>query len=702
VLDSGVLAAKFASPELLELLLLQALQDTHTPASPLAGRRTGIPAAPDLVGRGTEVAGLVRAWLSVPPRPVAVLGAPGIGKSSICLAALHTARVAERFGARRWFVRCDGATSADAVVSAVAAELGVIGGGAGDLADRVRSVLGPVPGVVVLDNFETPWTADPVPVEELLRWLAAIPGLGLAITVRGASRPAGPRWREFAMVSPLSLDQARRLFVNVAGPNPAIDDRSLDELLAELDGVPLAVELLAYAAQGQPLDQVGAQWRHERTGMLVRMGGKRRELSVSVSVETSVGSPLMTGPGRRLLGLLGVLPDGIAHPDIDVLLPTMGLTAAAVLRQLGLAFDEADRLRTLAPVRDHIAATHPPIQTDLDRAAAHYAQIAAAAGNQVGRSQGAQAVAWLQAETGNITAMLSQATTGQNTQQLSDALLGLADYWRITEVAQPQLADTILHAISTHGTPAQQANVLLALGMLALDRDIYDLARARFEQALRLFQRTGDVLGQANCILCLGGIALRRSDHTTAGDHYRQALPLYQQVGSLLGEANCIKRLGDMALARSDLTTAHDRYQQALPLFQQVGDVLGEANCISGLGDIAQNRSEYNTACDHYQQALSLHQQIGSVRGEASCSSNLGDIALARSDYGTAHDYYEQALSLYQAIPEPHLIGWTHIRLAQLSEPGKQRLEHWQAARAAWASIERHDLIASAAKAFEE
>jgi hypothetical protein len=80
----------------------------------------------------------VAAWLAVPPEPVAVLGAPGIGKSAVCLAALHEGRVRDRFGPRRWFVRCDGAGSAEALLAGMAAELGVIAeGAAGRPADRV-------------------------------------------------------------------------------------------------------------------------------------------------------------------------------------------------------------------------------------------------------------------------------------------------------------------------------------------------------------------------------------------------------------------------------------------------------------------------------------------------------------------------------------------------------------------------------------
>jgi tetratricopeptide (TPR) repeat protein len=367
--------------------------------------------------------------------------------------------------------------------------------------------------------------------------------------------------------------------------------------VAGLDGVPLAVELMAYAAQGQPdLAEVAQRWAAERTGMLARMGGARRELSVAVSVEASVTAPLMTAAALRLLTLLGVLPDGMAREDLTVLLPEDGLAGAGALRQLGLAFGEGDRLRTLTPVREHIAASHPPAPADLDQAISHYAQLAALTGDQVGTSDGARAAARLQAETGNIAAMLERAAVDQRTRELADAVYGLAEYWRFTGFTQPALVTIAEAAIQAHGTPFQQARTWRALGDLAHGRSDYDGARAQFERALPLFQQAGSVVGEANCIRGLGDIARDRSDHDGAGTHYEQALQLYQRVGSVLGEANCIEGLGNIALARSDHDGARTRYEQALPLYQRAADVLGEANCLRRLSNITPTRSNHDSA----------------------------------------------------------------------------------------------------------
>jgi tetratricopeptide (TPR) repeat protein len=674
------------------------------PAEPDAARGAkvavrGLPAAPVCVGRDDLVAEVTAALLGDPVVPVAVLGAPGIGKSTVCLAALHGGAVAQRFGARRWFVRCDGAADAATLLAAIAAELGLAGEAlAGGPLAWVRAELGSGPGVLVLDNLETPWGADTIAVERLLADLAATRAVVMG-AIRGTARPAGLRWHSTAPLPPLALADAREMFLGIAGAQFA-DDARLDDLLEAVDRVPLAVELLACNAQGEPdLTALASRWEIERSRLLARAGGAARELSVAVSAELSVSSPQMTSEGLQLLKLLGHLPDGIAGPDLDALLPGHGLRAAANLRQLGLAFSEAGRLRMLAPIREHAATAHPPADADLLTAISHYCTLAAAQGNRVGYADGARAAQRIAGEAGNLARMITLAIDRRSWQAAADATTGLSKYMRLTGMDIPGLLDRVLADIRQHGSDLQQARILSAMADIALHRSDYDAAQAGHERALQLFRQVGSVLGEADCIESLADIALERSDHDAARAGFERALPLFRQVRDVLGEANCIKGLASIALARSDHDAARAGFEQALPLFRQAGSVLGEANCIQGLADIALERSDHDAARAGFEQALPLFRQVGSVIGEANSIQSLADMALERSDRDGARAGFEQALQLYQQVGEPYSMGGAHRRMARLTT-GAEHDAHVDAVRKAWLSINRPDLVADLAREF--
>ena len=688
---------------------------------------SNLPSAGYCFGRETEVKALVSELSKKKPSPIPILGGPGMGKTTIALKAIAHNSIVKRLGARRWFVRCDGVKTRAELAAAIARALGLNIGPNVELA--VLAELSNGRGALVLDNAETPLDADKTEVEELLSILASVDSLALVATIRGKHRPPTVAWGPTIEVERLSDEAAHKAFVAASGKKTYVQDGSLSQVLSVLDGIPLAIVLMGrFAESFKSLDLVWERWRARKTAIL--SSGSSRLTNIEITYELSI--EVLTSDARRLLSVLALLPDGVADADLPAIFVDPE-RAADELRNRALVEHEEKRLRMLAPLREYTAKAYPPYTADQVRAVRHYITLAAQEGTRVGYAGGAEAVARLAPEVANMEVMLAQLMT-DSPDGLAQAVGGWARFMRFTGLGSTKAIETVkdqaqaddfklavqclksLGEIALHrsdydtasdclqqalplyrriGDLRGEADCIKSLGTIALRRSDYDTAGDRYQEAVQLFRRVGDLLGEANCIGSLGDIAVERSELDTARDRYQEALPLFRRLGDLLGEANCTRRVGDiMSLERSELDTARDRYQEALLLYCKVGDVLGEANCIRQLGNIAFERSDFDTARDRYQEALPLFRKVGDVRGEADCIESVGDIARERGNVGEAESRYREALTLFRRMKEPCSIGETHRRLARLADDAGARKTHLAAAREAWISIKRDDLVA--------
>ena len=327
------------------------------------------------LGRQTDLDQLVLWILDEEHDPIAVLGPGGIGKTTLTRAALRDARCAARFpdpDRQRLFVPLDDVRDAAGIEQAIARTLGLSAGERP--ADVLLSALRTAPTLLVLDNAEMPWEADRNQVEGILAQLAAIPGVSLVASLRGYEPPRGADWRPL-IVEPLPDDASEALFLAIAGSSYAADP-GVSALLARLDGLPLAIELVAHRAQAEPdATTLLRGWDEEQSAFLRRGRGGRKDLDLAVSIALSLTSPRMTEAGRRLFALLGRLPHGLARADIAAVIPNGGNTGAAALAQSGLVLPDPERLRMLAPVREH-AAEHEPGEPEATALIGHYAALA--------------------------------------------------------------------------------------------------------------------------------------------------------------------------------------------------------------------------------------------------------------------------------------------------------------------------------------
>ncbi len=451
-----------------------------------------LPGKPRFIGREKELNDLVQTLLEPEPKPTPVIGTLGIGKSNLCQTMLYHPKIIERYGNRRFFVRCDGALNKASLVSEIARQLNLPEGQYLDF--RVEQELRRASVLLVLDNFETPWQEDTQEVETYLANLCAIQGLTLVITLRSMTRPRGISWRDPIEPKLLSRPDSRKLFLEVAGEH-FTDDNHLDKLVSDLDGLPLAIELLAMRAEGEPnLSQLWRQWQDKRSELLKRESVPEDRLSsFAVSFELSFDNPRMTETARRLVTLVGPLPDGIAHADLDMLIPVGAQDAASVLRKVGLAFsDDNERLRMLAPLREYANRHHLPVKEDKERMIRHYCGLAQEQGWLVGSSGGQEAAKRILDDYANLTTMTQTAlqTDEEEIQQAGiDAALGLAEYARFMGENLNWLIEKAIDITKDKGWIRQQANCIRSLGNIALERSDHDTARTQYEKALELYAR---------------------------------------------------------------------------------------------------------------------------------------------------------------------------------------------------------------------
>jgi len=682
-----------------------ALASSPPPASASAAPEPIVPSAlppnPKMIGRNDRLDELVKAILDE-DRPVVVPGALGMGKTTLALAAAYDERVIARFGkGRRFFVNLEPAPDAEGLLRRLAPGLGLAAtGAASEMEATIAAACAAAPTLVILDNLETPWRKDTAPTEALLGRLAAIEGLRLVITVRGGPpKLPGPGALTLRDVKQLDDADANALFVRHAGDHFAAD-YALPGLLRLLDGHPLSIELLAANAQGKAdLRGLAADWRDRRADMLRRHGvADNRLTSFRVSLDISLAALNPPSPAHRLIRLMALLPDGMSEADSRTMLSDGEPTreergAAANLEDARLASRPDGRWRLLAPVRETLLADFPPEAGDRARLIKLFL-ARAALGSRAGWPTWGEVSEELIAEAGNLDGMIGVSLREPELPDgVLDAAQGLAKFHSVIGLGSTASLPAAAKRFHDADDGVSEADCIKSLGNIAFARSDHERARERYELALPLYRQVSDVLGEAHCIFNLGDIALERSDLEGARQRYEAALPLYHKVGSVLGEANCIQRLGDIALARSDHESARQRYDEALPLYQKVDDVLGEANCIKGLGNIARERSDHEEARKRYEAALPLYQKVGAVVGEAHCIQRLGDIADRQGEVAVARERWLSALGLYAKIPEPYSIGFTHNRLARRAVTPEKAAEHREAARKAWESIGRQDLI---------
>ncbi|KAJ7305583.1 hypothetical protein DFH08DRAFT_902759, partial [Mycena albidolilacea] len=283
-----------------------------------------LPSEPKIFhGRESEFSDILHLFNAGIPR-IAILGAGGMGKTSLARAVLHHPDITARYVKNRFFVACNSVTTKVELANLIGSHLGLKPGK--DLTQAVLQHFSNNPlSLLILDELETLWEPASSRVEDL------------ALMAR-AEHPAKVQWtRPF-------LKAARHTFVDIADSGHSLEE--VDQILSLADNMPLAISLLAHLA-----DTEGCS--NEKTSVISEGFDKRSNLDMSISLSLSSPRIQPIPHSQELLSLLAMLPDGLT--DVDLIQSKLPLEK--ILKCKTTLNDEHKRLKYLQqhqPPGDHL------------------------------------------------------------------------------------------------------------------------------------------------------------------------------------------------------------------------------------------------------------------------------------------------------------------------------------------------------------
>ncbi|KAJ7746332.1 P-loop containing nucleoside triphosphate hydrolase protein, partial [Mycena metata] len=338
-----------------------------------------LPAEPKIFhGRDSELADILKLFSQGTPR-IAILGAGGMGKTSLARTVVHHEEVTTKYRGNQFFVTCDTASSKPQLAGLIGAHLGMKPG-----EDFTQAVLqhfsSSPPSLLILDNLETVWepTKSRQEIEEFLSLLTDINSLALMITMRGAERPSKVQWtRPFLQpLPPLAQDAARKMFIDIADDKHSVDE--IDQVLGLTDNMPLSISLLAHLVEMEGCKEILSRWEVEKTSLISDGHDKRSNLELSISL--SLSSPRITSipQSQDLLALLSILPDGLS--DVELKQTKFPITdilgcKAALLRTTLAYTDDHKRLKVLVPIREYMGKLSPPTDKMIQPMFKHFHEL---------------------------------------------------------------------------------------------------------------------------------------------------------------------------------------------------------------------------------------------------------------------------------------------------------------------------------------
>ena len=660
------------------------------------------------IGRERELAE-VQSLLGA-SRLLTLLGMGGLGKTRLSLQA--AAEQIHHFPGGVWFLDLAPISDPALVVSETAQALGVREEPDRPMLQTLCSHLKSQRALLILDNCEHLIKASAQMASAILK---VAPHVRILASSREPLRAPGeqcfpvlplPVPARGDGIAALSRSTAVRLFVDRAQlhkPGFALNEReapAVAELVARLEGIPLAIELAAARIRSLSVADINARLK-DRYKLLT--GGSRvlqeRQQTLRALVDWSY--ELLEPQEQIVLARLGVFVGGfnlaaaeavcggdpVGGDDVLDLLGSLVEKSLVMLEER----DDGARYLMLETIREY--AREKLAQRGEDAAATaarhceHYFAMTKAANKGL---RGPQQADWLwkiEVELDNIRSAIALALGGGVDPFVAVKFaVAMQGFWILRGYSTEgrKLVQAALALPAIQASPVAQAWALYVGAALAENQSDHAEARKMLETCLDLRRAQGHEVDIAATLSTLAKTHLQVGDAEAAAAGESEALQIFRRIEDRIGEAICLLHLGQIGLYRGDDATARSHLEQCLAIGREIRHQEVEGECELVLGDVAFEMADHAQASHRFKRSLTVCREAGDKRGEANALRSLARVDLQAGDLGSARLRLSEALRAFQAFEmRDELLGCLEVHAELAQAEGKLELAVGLAAAAA-------------------
>ena len=583
--------------------------------------------------------------------PIALIGAGGIGKTSIALTVLHDDRIKERFGDNRRFIRCDKFPASRTRFLRRLSK--VIGAGIENPEDltSLRPFLSSREMIIFLDNAESildPQGTSAWEIYDVVEELSRFKTICLCITSRISTVP---RNCKRLVIPTLSTESACDIFYGICDNGGRSD--VISNLLTRLDCHALSVTLLATTASHNmwDYDRLAKEWNIHRVQVLRTDYNE----SLEATIELSFASPTFRGLGpdaRDFLSVIAFFPQGINENNLDWLFPTIsdGRKILDKFCTLSLTYRNNGFITMLAPLRDYLSPNDPASSPLLHATKEHY--FSRFSGFINPGQPGFQEAQWITSEDVNV-------------EHLLDVFISIdADSVSAWDTCAYFMRHLYWHKIrlvalgpKIEGLPddhRSKPRCLFELSRLYQGVGNHVKQKRLLVDTLKLWREQGNDLEVADALSFLSEANKWLGRPKEGISQVKEALEIYERLNDIPGQAHSLQALASLLYEDEQFNAAEETALRTIDLLDK-GDKFSVSGCYCTLGRIYHSKGETEKAIKHFETSIGIASSFNWHIPLFWNSHYLAQIFFGEKRFDDAHAHVERAKS--HAVDDPYLLG---------------------------------------------